>query len=96
MPAAAILGIMTGFNASTAVTQTTPVTPSNNLVGGAAGVNLVLRKAGRIGLPDDAGCWNEARARFGWMSPARWPRPADGDAKVFAAFDEGLAGSDFP
>jgi hypothetical protein len=34
-------GIMTGFNASTNVTHTTPGAPSSNFVGGAAGVGLV-------------------------------------------------------
>lgn len=39
--AALILGIMTGYSASTAVTQTTPLVPLSNFVGQPAGVGLI-------------------------------------------------------
>ncbi len=48
MPAASILGIMTGYNAATQVTQTTPVTVTNRLVGGTAGKGLL---ASSVTLP---------------------------------------------
>lgn len=47
-PAAAILGIMAGYNPATAVTQTTPITPTNNFVGAAAGKCLL---ASSVTLP---------------------------------------------
>jgi hypothetical protein len=47
-PAVAIVGIMTGFNGGTAVTQTTPLTVSGNLVGRAPAVGLL---ASSVTLP---------------------------------------------
>lgn len=46
-PAASLVGIMTGFS-GTAVTQTTPITPARNLVGGGAGIGLL---ASSVTLP---------------------------------------------
>lgn len=46
--AAAIIAIATGFNSATAVTQTTPITPQNNLVGGVQGSGLL---ASAVTLP---------------------------------------------
>lgn len=41
-PAAAMaIGLATGYNAATAVTQTTPITPASNFVGGGQGVGLL-------------------------------------------------------
>jgi len=40
-PAAAAIGIMVGFNATTNVTHTTPVTPGNNFLGQVSGLALV-------------------------------------------------------
>jgi len=47
-PAASILGIMAGYNGGTAVTQTTPITPTANYVGAAVGVGLA---ASSVTLP---------------------------------------------
>lgn len=43
--AAIQLGVMLGYNATTAVTQTTPVTPTSNYVGGATGYGLLATAA---------------------------------------------------
>lgn len=39
--AAASIGLMTGFNATTAVTHSTPLTPKSSFISGTAGVGLV-------------------------------------------------------
>ena len=46
--AALILGVMTGYSASTAVTQTTPLVPLSNFVGQPAGIGLI---ASSVTLP---------------------------------------------
>jgi hypothetical protein len=46
--AAILIGIQTGFNSGTAVTQTTPLVPLSNFVGQPAGVGLI---ASAVTLP---------------------------------------------
>jgi hypothetical protein len=61
--AAALIGIATGYNAATAVTQTTPITPQNNFVGGGAGAGLL---ASSVTLPTAP----TVRSVFGSMGTA--------------------------
>lgn len=44
-PAVAVFGLATGFNSGSGVTQTTPITPKNNFVGGASGTGLAASAA---------------------------------------------------